>query len=424
MFKIVEKLKHNKETKTDSEQSLAANSAEAAVDTRNYGIDLLKLFSMFLVVFLHTFSHGILTSAKPFTAQYEVGFLLEALAYCCVNCFALASGYVGVDSGFRHRRIIPMWLQAVFYCLIMTVFFMYIKPDLLSNKALLGQTPWRNAVTPVMQNTYWYFTAYFALFFFIPYLNKGLSQINARQAYDLILSVIFIYVVVQYFSKKDLFTIGIGYNATWLIILYSLGAALKKAKIEKIIKNKWVFLILYIVFAVLAWAGKYYNEYQSKLAGAFKSDSVFLQYTSLPVLLSSIFLVLFFANIRIKKNTAKKIISFLVTASFGVYLIHIHPLAFQLPFWGKLAALCKEPVHIMILGAVKNAVMIFVVCLAIDLVRVQLFKLLHVRQLIDAACDFVNSQVSKIEEKLRKKTDTTAGDDKDSVESMNSTDET
>ena len=381
------------------------NTALALIDKRNYGIDLLKLFSMFLVVFLHTFSHGILTSAQAFTVQYEVGFLLEALAYCCVNCFALASGYIGVDSNFKHRRIIPIWLQVVFYCLIMTVFFMYIKPDWLSNKALIGTTPWINAVTPVLHETYWYFTAYFALIFFIPYLNKGLSHINVKQAYGLILSVIFVYVVIQYFSKKDLFAIGIGYNATWIIILYALGAALNKTKIEKLIKNKWIFLILYIATAALAWGGKYYNEYHSKLAGTFKSDTVFLQYTSLPILLSSIFLLLFFANIKIRKNVVKKSIAFLIPASFGVYLIHVHPLTFQLSFWGKLGALCKQPVYVMIWGAVKNAIIVYIVCLVIDLVRVQLFKLLHIKQIVDVVCDFVNVQVSNFETWLRKKID-------------------
>ncbi|MCI5892518.1 MAG: acyltransferase [Clostridiales bacterium] len=427
MFKIVEKLKQNKETKTDSEQSLAVNNAEAAVDTRNYGIDLLKLFSMFLITVLHSLTFGAIVREPPFTKYYEVGFLMQAFAYCCVNCFALASGYVGVDTKFKHRRILPLWLEVVFYDLFFTFFFMYIKPDMLVNKALLGATPWWNAVTPVIHNTYWYFTAYFCLFFFMPYMNMGLKKLSVKQAYALIFSVMFIYIGIQYFSKRDAFSIGVGYNSTWLIILYAVGAALKKTKLdqsEKVAKYKWIFLILYAIMSVCAWAFKYYTEYQSNLAGAFKKDAVFLQYTSIFIFLSAIFLLLFFANIKITRKGVKKVIRFLVPGAFGVYLVHVHHLTYPLPFWGKLPELCQGPIYNLIFGVLKNAVMVFVVCLAIDLVRVQLFKLLHVRQLIDVVCDFVNSQVSKIEEKLRKKTDTIAGDDKENVESMNSTDET
>ena len=83
------------------------------LDKRNYGIDLLRLVSMFLIVVLHSLSRGALVGVSPFNIHYEVGFLIEALTYCAVNCFALISGYVGVDSKFKYRRIVPIWLQVV-----------------------------------------------------------------------------------------------------------------------------------------------------------------------------------------------------------------------------------------------------------------------------------------------------------------------
>lgn len=59
------------------------------LDKRNYGIDLLRLVSMFLIVVLHSLSRGALVGVSPFNIHYEVGFLIEALTYCAVNCFAL-----------------------------------------------------------------------------------------------------------------------------------------------------------------------------------------------------------------------------------------------------------------------------------------------------------------------------------------------
>lgn len=225
------------------------------LDKRNYGIDLLRLVSMFLIVVLHSLSRGALVGVAPFNIHYEAGFLIEALTYCAVNCFALISGYVGVDSKFKYRRIVPIWLQVVFYCLIFTMFFMYLKPDLLTNKALLGSNPYYTALTPVIHNTYWYFTAYFALFFFIPFINKGMRDITIKQAYAVIISVIFVYIALPYFAKVDLFKLEKGYSATWIIFLYVIGAALKKIKIEKLIRNKYWYLILYVLTAVMAWGG-------------------------------------------------------------------------------------------------------------------------------------------------------------------------
>lgn len=75
------------------------------LDKRNYGIDLLRLVSMFLIVVLHSLSRGALVGVSPFNIHYEVGFLIEALTYCAVNCFALISGYVGVDSKLNTEEL-------------------------------------------------------------------------------------------------------------------------------------------------------------------------------------------------------------------------------------------------------------------------------------------------------------------------------
>ena len=57
---------------------------------RNYGIDLLRMFSMLLVVILHTEGHGgVLEAAQGHSVYWA--YLPEAFAYCAVNCYALIS---------------------------------------------------------------------------------------------------------------------------------------------------------------------------------------------------------------------------------------------------------------------------------------------------------------------------------------------
>lgn len=366
---------------------------------RNYGIDLLKLTAMFLVVFLHTLSHGAVTTAQPMTPVYDIGFLLEALSYCCVNCFALASGYIGVEARFRHRNIISLWLQTIFYTLCLTAVFGYVKSEKYVSD-IIGDSPLKMALTPIISNTYWYLTAYFALFFFIPFLNAGLSKLTKRQAFTLVLSVIFIYILIPSIAKNDLFLIGVGYNSTWIILLYVLGAALRKLDIQKKIRKKWCFLIFYAAFALLAWYGKYYSEHRSFAEDAFQANNTFIQYTSLPILLSSISLLLFFGGIQISNSRAQSIIRLLSAASFGVYLIHVHPLVFQLPFWNtKLGALGTKPISTMIPGVILYAVGIYTVCLGIDMLRGILFRLLRIRNAVDFICDKVNIQLKWMEEK-------------------------
>ena len=283
--------------------------------------------------------------------------------------------------------------------------FLYLKPDLLTNKALLGSNTYYTALTPVIHNTYWYFTAYFALFFFIPFINKGMRDITIKQAYAVIISVIFVYIALPYFAKVDLFKLEKGYSATWIIFLYVIGAALKKIKIEKLIRNKYWYLVLYVLTAVMAWGGKFISEYHTKLNGGFKNDEVFLQYNSIFILLSGMFLVLFFANLNINNDKFKKVIRFLAPAAFGVYIIHVNPLMFQLPFWGKLMQLSQKPLYLMVLGVLLNSLIVFVLCLAADLVRIQLFRLLHINKFLDLISDWLSKYMNLFCEKVKKCSD-------------------
>ena len=65
---------------------------------RNYGIDLLRLVSMFLVVLLHATAIP-RRNAEAGTIIYDTVYLLRTLSFPCVDIFAIISGYVG----WKHR---------------------------------------------------------------------------------------------------------------------------------------------------------------------------------------------------------------------------------------------------------------------------------------------------------------------------------
>ena len=94
------------------------------MERRNYGIDLLRMLAMWMVIILHILNKGgVLSAAAPLSAGYEAAKLLEAGAYCAVNCYGLISGYVGVQHRFRYsgslfirlalRRYLPLFCPAV-----------------------------------------------------------------------------------------------------------------------------------------------------------------------------------------------------------------------------------------------------------------------------------------------------------------------
>ena len=134
---------------------------------RNLGIDLLRIVSMYMVVILHVLGHGgILRNLEVLSLSYCVLWLLEITCYCAVNCYALITGYVMVNSKFKYKKIFYLWLDVLFWRLLLTFIMNFMFPDLVGKKDFLY------SVFNVMFNSYWYFSSYFALFFFIPFITQ------------------------------------------------------------------------------------------------------------------------------------------------------------------------------------------------------------------------------------------------------------
>ena len=96
---------------------------------RCYGIDLLRMLSMFMIVCLHVLSQGgVMVRLLSFPEPYYACWLLESACFCAVNIYGLISGYVGVTGSHRLSRIIILWLQTMFYTVGITAVLGFFHP--------------------------------------------------------------------------------------------------------------------------------------------------------------------------------------------------------------------------------------------------------------------------------------------------------
>lgn len=185
---------------------------------RNYGIDFFRMFAMLMIAVLHITGYGgIINYSDKLSAHYEVGCFLQIATFCAVNCYALISGFVGVNSKYRYTNIVVLWLKVVFYTMLISFCFGIFIPG------SVGFTGVKNAIMPVITQQYWYFTAYFCLFFFIPLLNKAINNMTQKQLRAVIIAVMILISVIQTIFT-DIFATASGYSAAWLGILYLIGA--------------------------------------------------------------------------------------------------------------------------------------------------------------------------------------------------------
>ncbi len=359
------------------------------VNKRNYGIDALRILSMIMIVTLHLLGHGgILKSLDLFSAGHYSAWVLEIIAYCAVNCYALISGYVGVSSKFKYSGILNLCINVVFYTLIITSLFGIFSPG-----SVNGQT-FKTAVFPYAFNVYWYFTAYFCMYFFIPCFNHLINTLKKNESTALVVSCVFLFSVLPTVTQYDLAYTNKGYSVLWLSVLYIIGAYIKKYDIGAKNKKSTLF-ILYTVCILINCLSKFYIEYGSvNLWANPQNSNRLVSYCSPTVLSTAVILLILFSKFRYGR-VSEKLISFFAPLTFGVYLIHDEPLIRSSFITNKLVFLAELHPSLMILSVIGISVAIWLVCSLIDKVRLEIFKLLRIKQFCDKIIDFITVKISK-----------------------------
>lgn len=350
-------------------------------DERNFGIDLLRILAMYMVVVLHVLGcGGILETCERFSVNYYVAWFLETSAYCAVDVFAMISGYVMVNTKFNGFKMIPLWLTVFFYSSILTILFKFV-PSLSLLHEVTKIELIKGIVFPVVSRQYWYFTAYFGMYFFIPFINKMIRNLEKKEYTALCITIIVVYSLLPVFGLKgiDSFDMGWGYTTAWLICMYIIGGYFNKFPVKL---SKIKCLLLYSVSIFCAWFSKLMSHVLIKLI--FKMDKeldLFIDYTSIFIISSGVALLLLFSNLEIKNRISKKIISFVSSLAFSVYIIHVQPFVFNYIFRKKFEHLAFETPILLVLKVLVFAFLIFVLCWSIDLIRYFIFKICRINKI-------------------------------------------
>lgn len=361
-----------------------------AAASRNYGIDLLRMVSMFLVAILHTLGQGgVIGVTGAGTASYAAVWFLETAAYCAVNCYALISGYVSVKAGgapagvrdgklripgntpggtlaggrgfkpvrYRFSRLLNLWLEVTFYTVSMTAIFAVAFPGTVGLKEAVS------AFFPLLSKQYWYFNAYFVLFLFMPFVDR-LIEVLSKKEMQLLLGAIGLgFSILPTIANKDIFVTGKGYSGLWLICLYIIGAYVK-LYMKALPVKKWQSMGLYMVCVAVAWLWKIVDFGQVR--------NLFIHYTSPLILLAAVCLLLFFRDCRFGPRS-RRLIALLSPAAFGVYLIHVNPLFWEHVMKKAFVDFKTLPPAVLVLAVMATAFGIYAVGSVIDVLRIRIF---------------------------------------------------
>lgn len=358
------------------------NKVKSSGDNRNYGIDILRILAMFFVVLLHCLGHGgIIYNAYVNTPQYKISWLMEILAYCAVDIFGLISGYVAYSDTEKRNNYVnygTLWLEVVFYGVLVTGIF-----DIL-NIVPISIKDYVISLYPVTGGLYWYFTAYTGLFIFMPLINSAIRNTSSKTLKRFLIVLFFVFSMFNTITKR--FNLDDGYSFLWLLLLYIMGAIIKKCQIEKKIKNYKIYLGV-ICLTAITYLYKIYG-FNLVISDIKMTNDLFISYTSPTILLIAILYTIYFSKIHFN-DIVKKIIKFITPSAFAIYLINTHRLVWKYVIDNLFVDIAKGSIIKIILYPIAFSFVFVIVVILIDKIRQYIFKHLKIKILMENFFDKV-----------------------------------
>ena len=350
---------------------------EEKAQSRNLGIDALRCLAMLFITCLHVLNQG---GARNVPAAVSGWLLpLKVLANSGVNLYALISGWVLVYGRFRPARLLELWLQVLFWNLIVAAVGTALEPGCMDGF-------WLRYCLPVTQKCYWYFTAYVGVYVLSPLLNPGIRRLTVRQARAMLLTMFLLFSLGTRLGlswQGDPWYIGAGYSVLWLLALYVMGACARQGRLEELISPKAAALLALVWVVLICAAMNLLNSLGELPEFWEKQRGMLLYYNSPGITAFTLSMLLLFARLRIPRGLTG-LIRWLSPLTFGVYILHVHHVV-----WTHIQDLYKPlarlPGPLVPLAVIAAGAGLLLSCAALDWLRSRLFRALRLRQRLEGA---------------------------------------
>lgn len=325
---------------------------------RQSNFEFLRIICMLIIILSHYSVHGGFDTSlidNPFNK-----FLVRTtgLGEVGVQCFFFISGYFMVKSSFQLNKLVQLELQMLFYSAVLGLGTYFLFPDLIDGKALL------QCFFPALTCQYWFMSVYLLLYLLSPFINYFLNHAPQRLIESCILLLVIIYIIIPTLTN---YTLAGESTITLFVTVYLIGGYVRLYPdaipfFHNRRRNILCALIcwLFIGFSVILnhFLRMYPNDY-------------FMRARSFPLVLLSFALFLTIKNTQLSYNP---VINQIASSVLGIYLIHDNPYVRNI-LWSKIlhnAAYSNSP--FLIIHMIVSVVIVFLVCMAIDKTRMNLFE--------------------------------------------------
>ena len=183
---------------------------------RQSNMELLRVFSMVIIVLSHYVYHGGLLGQELSINQAFAQFLKMG-GKLGVTCFVLISAYYLIESRFKIQNIFKLMLQISFYA----VFLIGIK-FVMTGSASVTEI-FKSILAPIY-NVYWFPTTYIGMYLVFPLMNIIVNKYN-ENCLKLVIFLTVPFSIIHFLFVGSDFLYS---NLTWFLYLYLWGGGTPK----------------------------------------------------------------------------------------------------------------------------------------------------------------------------------------------------
>ena len=336
---------------------------------RSSNFELMRIVLMLLIVAHHLLSNSSLAEQidlANLTPNTRALLVFSMWGKTAINPFVMVTGYFMCTSRLTVRRFAKLYAQIKFYRLGIFAILAVLGFQVVNRAEVF------NAVFNIARfagNGFW--CSFVVFYLFIPFYNALIGALDRRQHGLLVAGLITVYTLLPLlFSNATLFN-----EITWYMVLYFLAAYIRRypSRYTESAPLSTVALVACVAASVasvlfFAWRGgrlglPWYYAYR------LVSDS------NAPLALATgVAIFLFVKNHHVPQS---KLINTVASTAFGVLLIHASSGSMSHVVWTEILhveRLLALPTAPMLLAASAMVAGLFVVCSAIDYLRIRFIE--------------------------------------------------
>ena len=279
---------------------------------RESNFELLRIIAMLLIISGHL-ANELGDWSELDDVNYILCRIMGSASRISVNLFLMIGAWFMVDMKFKASRLLKIWGEVWIYCVPITI-IMYLLGYDVSLYDLC------TCFFPFWGRNLWFASVYMALILMSPILNKVLEM----ELIYLKKLVVLLFLFVSGMCTVSTYVDGWLPQFSWFMCIYILIGYYKNYMAGKVKKKAGFFIAgigLYLVGVFVRIFGTMFDS-QLVSFGVDMIKQYFSDYRSVPNFLCAFFIFIFFSKLHLKEN---KIINWLASGSFGVYIIHQVP---------------------------------------------------------------------------------------------------